>query len=148
MKTKVLFLCVGNSARSQMAESILRHYGGDEFEAYSAGMEARGIHPLARQVVEEAGLSMDGQTSKTLDRYLGKEHFGYVITLCDEAEERCPVFPGMTTRLHWNFEDPAAAQGSEEEKLGKFREVRDQIQSRILAWLAEQGVSVEQANAS
>lgn len=134
-KTRVLFLCTGNSARSQMAEAFLRKHGGDRFEAHSAGLEPKGINPYTRQVLEEAGMDLAGHSSKDLDAYLGKLHFGYLITVCGNAEARCPVFPGMGVRLHWPFEDPAAFEGSDAEKLAKFRSVRDQIEARILAWL-------------
>jgi arsenate reductase len=138
-KTKVLFLCTGNSARSQIAEAFLRKYGGDEFEAYSAGLEPKGITPYTERVMEEAGISLSGQRSKHIKEYMGKVHFGYVITLCDEAEASCPTtFPGIFQRLYWPFEDPAAFTGSEDEKLAKFRKVRDQIEQRIKTWLAEQ----------
>lgn len=136
-KTRVLFLCTGNSARSQMAEAFLRKHGGDRFEAYSAGLEPKGINPYTRRVLAEVGIDMTGQSSKDLSTYLGKLHFGYLITVCSNAEERCPVFPGMGIRLHWPFEDPAAVEGSDEEKLAAFRKVRDQIETRILEWLAE-----------
>ncbi len=137
-KAKVLFLCTGNSARSQMAEAFLRKYGGDQFEAYSAGTEPKGIHPYTDRVMEEAGISLSGQHSKHVKEYMGKIHFGYLITLCDEAEESCPTtFPGIGQRLYWSFEDPSAFKGSEDEKLAKFREVRDQIEQRIKTWLAK-----------
>jgi arsenate reductase (thioredoxin) len=138
-KTKVLFLCTGNSARSQMAEAFLRKYGGDPFEAYSAGIEPKGIDPYTERVMREVGVSLSGQYSKDIKEYMGKIHFAYVIILCDEAEKSCPAtFPGMGQRLHWSFEDPAGVAGSDEEKLTKFREVRDTIEQRIKAWLAEQ----------
>ncbi len=138
-KAKVLFLCTGNSARSQMAEAFLRKYGGNEFEAYSAGLEPKGVNPYTERVMEEVGISLSGQHSKHIREYMGKVHFGYLITLCSEAEASCPTtFPGIAQRLHWAFEDPSALTGSEDEKLAKFREVRDQIEQRIKAWLAEQ----------
>lgn len=137
-KTRVLFLCTGNSARSQMAEAFLRLHGSDRFEAYSAGLEPKGINPYTRRVLAEVGIDMAGHSSKDLSAYLGKMHFGYLITVCGNAEERCPVFPGVGLRLHWPFEDPAAYEGNDDEKLAKFREVRDQIEARILAWLEEQ----------
>ena len=138
-KIKVLFLCTGNSARSQMAEAFLRKYGGDEFEAYSAGLEPKGINPYTKRVMEEIGVNLSGQYSKHVGEYMGKIHFGYLITLCGEAEEKCPtVFPGVGQRLHWSFEDPSAFVGSDDEKLAKYREVRDQIERRIQTWLAEQ----------
>lgn len=135
-KAKVLFLCTGNSARSQMAEAFLRKYAGDRFEVYSAGLEPKGIHPYTVRVMEEIGLPLDGHRSKPLSEYMGQIHFGYMITVCGDAEERCPsVFPGMGKRLHWGFEDPAAFVGSAEDTLAKFREVRDQIDRRIRQWL-------------
>ena len=138
IKSKVLFLCTGNSARSQMAEGLLREHGGDRFEAYSAGLEPSQINPYARRAMEEIGISLSGQRSKHLSEYMGKVHFGYMITVCGDAEEKCPaVFPGMGQRLHWPFEDPAAFEGSKEETMAKFREVRDQIEQRIKDWLAE-----------
>jgi len=138
-KIKVLFLCTGNSTRSQMAEAFLKKYGGDEFEAYSAGLEPKGINPYTKRVMEEIGVNLSGQYSKHVGEYMGKLHFGYLITLCGEAEEKCPtVFPGIGQRLHWSFEDPSAFVGSDDKKLAKFREVRDQIERRIQTWLAEQ----------
>jgi arsenate reductase len=136
--TRVLFLCTGNSARSQMAEAFLKKYGGDRFEAYSAGLVPGQINPYARRVMEEIGISLSGQRSKHLSEYMGKVHFGYLITVCANAEEKCPaVFPGMGQRLHWPFDDPVAFEGSKEETVAKFREVRDQIEQRIKDWLAE-----------
>ena len=141
-KTKVLFLCTSNSARSQMAEAFLRKYAGEQFEAFSAGLEPGNIHPYTRQTMNEIGLDLTGQSSKSVTEYLGKFHFGYLITVCARAEKNCPtVFPGISQRLHWNFEDPAAFVGSESEKLATFRIVRDQIGARIQAWLVEQGVN-------
>ncbi|MBN2146046.1 MAG: phosphate signaling complex protein PhoU [Anaerolineales bacterium] len=133
---KVLFLCTHNSARSQMAEAFLRQHAADRFEVHSAGLEPGGINPYTVRVMEELGLSMAGHRSKALTEYLGKAHFAYLITVCDRAEQQCPVFPGMGTRLHWSFEDPSAVTGSEDAKLAIFRQVRDEIQARILAWLA------------
>jgi arsenate reductase len=133
----VLFLCTGNSARSQMAEALLRHYGGDRFEAFSAGLEPKGMNPYTIQVMDEIGIDVRSQTSKDLRIYLGKQHFGYIITVCDNAEKNCPIFPGIAIRMHWGFEDPAAQEGSDEEKLAKFRQVRDQIAERIQVWLVE-----------
>ena len=134
---RVLFLCTGNSARSQMAEAFLRHYGGDRYEVHSAGLEPKGIHPLTVRVMEEAGIDISAQTSKGIDTYLGRLHFQTLITVCDNADKNCPaVWPGVNRRLHWSFEDPAAAQGSEEERLAKFRQVRDQIEAKVKEWLA------------
>jgi arsenate reductase (thioredoxin) len=129
-RSRVLFLCTHNSARSQMAEGLLRHLAGDRFEAYSAGTEATHVRPLAIRAMDEIGIDISGQESKTLNRYLG-EPFDYVITVCDEANEACPFFPGAKNRLHWSFEDPAQATGSEEERLGVFRTARDKIRERI-----------------
>ena len=137
-KIKVLFLCTGNSARSQMSEAFLRKYGGERFEVYSAGLEPKGINPNTERVMEEVGINLSGQHSKHVKEYMGKVHFGYLITMCDEAEESCPTtFPGIGQRLHWSFEDPSAFTGSEDEKLAKFREVRNQIEQHIKTWLAE-----------
>ena len=138
MKTRVLFLCTGNSARSQMAEAWLRHYAGDQFEAYSAGLEPKGLNPFTVRVMEEIGIPLTGQYSKDVREYMGKLHFGYLITVCANAEEKCPTtFPGVGQRMHWAFDDPAAVEGTEEEQLAKFREVRDQIDRRIREWLGE-----------
>lgn len=138
-KAKVLFLCTGNSARSQMGEAFLKKHGGDRYDTYSAGTEPKDINPYAVRVMEEAGENLSGQSSKNVKEYIGRIHFAYVITLCDEAEKTCPaIFPGTAQILHWSFEDPAAFVGSDEEKLAKFREVRDGIERRIKEWLAEQ----------
>jgi arsenate reductase len=135
-KIKVLFLCTGNSARSQMAEAFLRHYAGDQYEAHSAGLEPKGINPLTVQVMDEVGISLEGQTSKDVRVYLGHVNFGYLITVCDHAEKNCPTtFLGISQRLHWSLEDPAAFEGPEEEKLAKFRQVRDQINDHVRTWL-------------
>ncbi|HAD06167.1 MAG TPA: low molecular weight phosphatase family protein [Anaerolineaceae bacterium] len=141
-KARVLFLCTGNSARSQMAEALLRKYAGDHFEVYSAGLEPKGLNPYTIKVLEEIGVDTSQHYSKTLDTFMGKVHFGYLITVCSNAEENCPVFPGMGVRLHWPFEDPAAYVGSEEETLQKFREVRDQIDARVRQWLKEMDIPV------
>ena len=134
---KVLFLCTGNSARSQMAEAFLRKYGTGRFEAYSAGLEPKGMNPLTVKVMAEAGIDVSGQRSKGAEEYLGKVLFQYLITVCDDADKNCPTtWPGIANRLHWSFEDPAAAQGSEQEKLSKFRQVRDQIEARVKLWVA------------
>ena len=135
-KARVLFLCTHNSARSQMAEGLLRHLAGDRFEAYSAGTEATHVRPLAIRAMDEIGVDISGRESKTLDRYL-EEPFDYVITVCDDANEACPFFPGATTRLHWSLPDPSAAKGSEEERLAVFRSVRDGIRDRVQAELVD-----------
>jgi arsenate reductase len=124
-----------------MAEAFLRKYGDDRFEAYSAGLEPKDINSYTVRVMEEVGLPLDGQTSKSMAEYMGKVHFDYMITVCADAEEKCPiVFPGMGQRLHWGFEDPAAFIGSEGETVARFREVRDQIHGRAKGWLT--GLSV------
>lgn len=134
---KVLFLCTGNSCRSQMAEAFLRKYGGDQFEAFSAGLQPTEINPYTYKVMAELGLDLAGQRSKGVEEFLGKTLFQYLITVCDDADKNCPtVWPGVSKRMHWSFEDPAKFEGSEEEKLQKFRAVRDQIQARIREWLA------------
>jgi arsenate reductase len=129
-RARVLFLCTHNSARSQMAEGLVRHLAGDRFDAMSAGTEATHVRHLAVRAMEEIGVDISGQESKTLDRYL-QEPFDYVITVCDDANEACPFFPGAANRLHWSFEDPSKAEGSEEERLAVFRSVRDKIRQRI-----------------
>ena len=129
---RVLFLCTGNSARSQMAEAFLRKYAGKHFEAHSAGLEPKGVNPFTIQVMQEVGIDMSNQTSKGVDTYLGKVLFQYLITVCDDADKNCPtVWPGVNTRMHWSFEDPAAFQGTDEEKLEKFRQIRDLIDDKI-----------------
>jgi arsenate reductase len=131
---RVLFLCTHNSARSQMAEGLLRAWAGDRFEAFSAGVEATEVRPLAIRVMAEIGIDIGGQKSERLDTYLGQP-FEYVITVCDEAREACPSFPGAERQLHWSFDDPSAATGSEEARLAVFRRVRDEIGARIRAEL-------------
>ena len=134
LKTKVLFLCTHNSARSQMAEGLLRALAGDRYDVYSAGLEATEVQPLAIAAMRERGIDISGQTSKNLHEYLGKEHFGVLVTVCSQAEEQCPIFPGVATREHWPFANPASAPGSDEERLAKFREVRDAIETRLAEW--------------
>lgn len=129
-KTKVLFLCTHNSARSQMAEGLLRGMAGDAFEAHSAGTEETEVRPLAVEAMREVGVDISWQESKTLDRYI-EDSFEYVITVCDDANEACPFFPGVERRLHWSFEDPSKAEGSEEERLAVYRGVRENIRTRI-----------------
>ena len=141
---RVLFLCTGNSARSQMAEAFLRKYAGKHFEAHSAGLEPKGVNPFTIQVMQEVGIDMSNQTSKGVDTYLGKVLFQYLITVCDDADKNCPtVWPGVNTRMHWSFEDPAAFQGTDEEKLEKFRQIRDLIDDKIKSWLTGQGIPVQ-----
>lgn len=129
-KQRILFLCTHNSARSQMAEGLLRSLGGDRFEVFSAGTEATRVRPLAIQAMSELDIDISGQQSKTLARYLN-EPFDEVITVCDAAAEACPVFPGATHRRHWSFPDPSQARGSEAEQLAVYRHVRDAIRERI-----------------
>jgi arsenate reductase (thioredoxin) len=129
-RSRVLFLCTHNSARSQMAEGLLRHLAGDRFEAFSAGTEATRVRPLAVRTMEEIGIDISSQESKTLDRYL-EESFDYVITVCDHANEACPFFPGAQSRRHLSCEDPSRVEGPEEERLAIFRSVRDRIRERI-----------------
>ena len=141
---KVLFLCTGNSARSQMAEAFLRHYAGDYFDAFSAGLDPKGIHPYTRLVMQEIGLDLDRQQSKSVSEYLGRVTFAYLITVCANAEKNCPTtFLGYGQRMHWYFDDPAAVVGTEDEKLARFRAVRDQIDQRIRSWLSEQGIELD-----
>ncbi len=129
-RRRVLFLCTHNSARSQMAEGLLRHLAADRFEVYSAGTEATSVRPEAIEVMAELGVDISGQQSKTIDGYLD-EPFDYVVTVCDDANEACPVFPGAKNRLHWSFRDPSQSTGSDEERLRAFRGVRDEILARI-----------------
>jgi arsenate reductase len=129
-RERVLFLCTHNSARSQMAEGLLRQLGGVRFEAFSAGTEATRVRPLAITAMAELGIDISGQASKTLERYLA-EPFDTVITVCDDANEACPVFFGARKRLHWSFPDPSRVAGTEEERLAAYRAVRDAIRQRI-----------------
>ena len=129
-KKRVLILCTGNSARSQMAEGLLRHDAGDKFEVESAGVISSFVRPQAIEAMREIGIDISGHTSKSVDEFAG-EGFDYLITVCDNAKENCPVFPGKTTRIHWSFDDPAEAVGSEEEKLSVFRRVRDEIRNKL-----------------
>jgi arsenate reductase (thioredoxin) len=130
MKTRVLILCTGNSARSQMAEGLLRHMAGDRMEAHSAGTRPGSVRPEAIAVMAELGIDIRGHWSKHVDDFAGQP-FDYVITMCDHAKESCPVFPVETRRIHWSFEDPAAAMGDEPHRLAEFRRIRDQISHRL-----------------
>lgn len=135
MSMRVLILCTGNSCRSQMAEGLLRKLGGDRFEVYSAGSDPAGyVHPLAIKVMAEIGVDISRHRSKPMHQFID-EAFDYVITVCDAAAEACPVFPGPARRLHWPFDDPAKAEGTEEQRLAVFRRVRDEIQSRLEAFV-------------
>ncbi len=135
-KPKVLFICTGNSCRSQMAEGFLRHVAGDAFEALSAGTDPVGVNPDAVRVMAEKGIDISRQESKGMKPFLG-HHFPYVITVCDRASERCPIFPGVMKRLHWSFEDPAHAEGTGEQKLAVFRRVRDEIEAHVGRFVEE-----------
>lgn len=134
-KKRVLILCTGNSARSQMAEGLLRHDAGDRFEVVSAGVEPSHVRPHAIEVMREVGIDISKHRSKSVNEFTG-EDFDYVITVCDNANERCPLFPGNTRRIHWSFDDPAEAEGEEPEKLAVFRRVRDEIRDRLRAFAA------------
>lgn len=134
-KKRVLFICTHNSARSQMAEGYLRHLAGDRFDVYSAGTEATLVRPQAIEVMAEIGIDISGQSSKTLQQYL-PERWDYVITVCDDANESCPVFPGTSDRSHWSFPDPSKATGTDAERLQVYRDVRDQIARRIRTFAA------------
>ncbi len=134
----VLFLCTGNSARSQMAEALFRHRAGDKFEAHSAGLDPKGVNPLTVRVMNEIGINIDDQSSKSLSDYLGKIPVRFAITVCTNAEDQCPrIWPFGATVLHWPFDDPAAAEGSEEVRLETFRRVRNEIDDKIKSWLEE-----------
>ncbi len=129
--TRVLFLCTHNSARSQMAEGLLRALGEGGFAAFSAGTEVTRVNPLAIAAMDEIGMDIRGQHSKHLREFLAQP-FDAVITVCDDANESCPVFPGAASRLHWSLPDPSAAQGTDEERLAAFRAVRDELRERLL----------------
>lgn len=129
-RPKVLFLCTGNSARSQMAEGYLRHVAANEFEPLSAGVEPKGLNPLAVEAMNEIGIDISRQTSKDVRDFLGQA-IPYVVTVCDNARQRCPIFPRTYKSLHWSLDDPAEAIGSHEEKMAVFRRVRDEIRQRV-----------------
>lgn len=134
---RVLFLCSGNSARSQMAEGLLRSFGGVDFEIHSAGTEPKELHPLAVEVMRETGIDIAGHESKSLECFLGHQ-FDYIITVCDRARDSCPTFPGDNQRIHWGFEDPAAVIGTRAEQLAVFRRVRNEISERLRVWVTVQ----------
>jgi len=138
MKQKVLFLCTGNSCRSQMAEGWLRHLAGDRFEVVSAGTHPVGLNPYAVTVMAEAQVDISNHMSERLEPYLDQS-FDYVITVCDRAQETCPVFPSASSMLHWNFEDPARAKGTYEQQLIVFRRIRDEIAERIRSFIQDEG---------
>ena len=139
MKKQVLFVCIHNSARSQMAEAFLNAVCGDDFEAHSAGIEPGRLNPVVVEVMQEAGIDISRNKTKSVDDMLKSERqFAFVITVCDETSaERCPVFPGAVNRLHWGFPDPSSFQGSHDERLAGTRRVRDAIKARIQAWCAD-----------
>jgi len=134
MKKRVLFVCTHNSCRSQMAEGLVNHFLGHRFEAFSAGTEATRVNPLAARVMDELGIDIGHHRSKTLDEFAG-EHFDYVITLCGDAFEKCPLFFGGVQRLHLGFDDPSRLPGSEEQVLPEYRRVRDEIRQRLTSFL-------------
>jgi len=136
-KQRVLFLCTHNSARSQMGEAFLRSLAGNRFEVASAGTHATRVHPLAIRAMADIGIDLSGQTSKLVGE-LVHQPWDYVITVCDAANEACPVFPNKSSRLHWSFEDPSQATGTDEQRLDVFLRVRDQIERRIADWIRSQ----------
>ncbi len=142
-RNRVLFLCTGNTARSQMAEGLLRYYADEKFDVYSAGLQPGVIHPMAVQVMNEINIDITNQVAKGVEKYLGKLFIHYLITVCHQAEKNCPsVWPGVQKKLHWYFEDPAAFQGNADQQLERFRKVRNQIDNKIRLWLIEQGVEL------
>ena len=129
-KKRVLILCTGNSARSQMAEGLLRHDGGARFDVHSAGVSPTQVRPEAIEAMREVGVDISHQRSKSVEEFAGQA-FDHVITVCDNAREQCPVFPAETRRIHWSFDDPSAAEGDESQRLAVFRRVRDEIRARL-----------------
>ena len=136
-QTRVLILCTGNSARSQMAEGLLRHDGGARFEVFSAGTQPSRVRDEAIAAMREIDIDISAQRSKSVDEFVGQP-FDYVITVCDHAREHCPVFPAATQRIHWSFDDPAAASGDEATRLAVFRRVRDELRARLREFIAAQ----------
>src|SRR5208283_2535721 len=141
-KTKIIIICTHNSARSQMAEAFLKKYAGDYFDVYSAGFDPKPIHPYTFKVMQEIGYDLSKQQPKELWQLIQKEYFGIAITVCKKSEEECPTIPGTSTRLYWNIDDPAALEGTDEEKLAKFREVRDQINEQIKSFLKDRKIPI------
>jgi arsenate reductase len=137
-KQRVLILCTGNSARSQMAEGLWRHLAGDRYEVFSAGTHPSQARPEAIAVMAELGIDLTDHRSKSVDEFAGQP-FDLVVTVCDHARELCPIYPETTRRLHWSFADPAAVEGSEERRLAAFRNIRDQIAVKLRAFLASEG---------
>jgi arsenate reductase len=138
MKKKVLFLCTGNSCRSQMSEGWLRRLAGDQFDVVSAGTHPVGLNPYAVAAMQEVGIDISNHVSERVDPYLGQE-FDYVITVCDRAQENCPIFPGASKMLHWSFEDPAKAKGTYEQQMIVFKNIRDEIEEQIRRFITEIG---------
>ncbi len=136
IKPKVLFLCTANSCRSQMAEGFLRHHAGDRFEVYSAGAKPGKLNPSAVEVMKELGIDISGHYSKDVAEFLGQS-FQYVVRVCDKVRDLCPVFPGALWYLDWSLEDPAAAEGSPPQRMNVFRRVRDEIEARVLEFVAK-----------
>ena len=148
-KRLVLFLCTGNSARSQMAEAFLRRYGAEHFEACSAGLAPRGIHPLTAEVMREIGVDLSGQRSKSVGEYLGKVSVHHAVIVCRKVEPNCPtMWPFALSQAYWPFDDPTVVEGSHRERLSQFRAVRDQIDVKIRAWLTEQGITPQSPSRS
>jgi len=137
-KKRVLILCTGNSARSQMAEGLLRRIAGDRYEVFSAGVAPSHVRPEAIEVMSELGIDLSSHRSKSVDEIAG-QRFDYVITVCDNAAENCPVFPGSTKRIHWSFDDPAGVTGSEEDRVAAFRHSRDEIRKRLEQFARSEG---------
>ena len=137
MHKRVLFLCTGNSARSQMAEGWLRHLAGDRFIVSSAGTHPVGLNPYAVTAMQEVGIDITGHHSKSVQEFEG-QRFDYVITVCDRAKETCPIWPGASSLLHWSFDDPASATGSDNDRRAMFQKIRDEIAERIRRFVAEE----------
>jgi len=138
MKKKILILCTGNSCRSQMAEGFVNHFGGENFEGVSAGSHpAEAVHPIAIKVMKEEGIDLSQNQPKHLTSFL-EEHIDYLVTVCDNAKESCPNFPANVTHFHWSFEDPALAEGTEEEVLNSFRKIRDQIKDKFVSFMEKE----------
>ena len=136
-KKRLLVLCTGNSARSQMGEGLFRHIGGERWEVHSAGTRPSLVRPEAIAVMKELGIDLTGHRSKSVEEFTG-QFFDYVVTVCDNARDNCPVFPSNATRIHWSFDDPAAVQGTEEVRLAAFRRIRDQIRDRVEEFFAKE----------
>ncbi|HWR50387.1 MAG TPA: arsenate reductase ArsC [Bryobacteraceae bacterium] len=133
---RILVLCTGNSARSQMGEGLFRHIGGGEYDVESAGTNPSRVRPEAIAVMKEIGIDISGQRSKSVDEFAG-QRFDYIVTVCDSARDKCPVFPGTAERIHWSLEDPAAVEGGEEDRLAAFRRIRDQLRTQVKSFFEE-----------